>query len=639
MSASNTKEQGCSVAILAGGLGTRLKSKTGAVPKSMVEVLGVPLLEHQILLCKKYGFKKICLLVHYGADSIVKYFGDGASFGVDIKYSYEERPKGTGGALRDALGMMDDVFIVLYGDTYISVDLIAMFKHHLEFLPAATIFLHPNDHPSDSDLIEVNAADEAIKVHPYPRSNSIVSRNLVNAALYVFDRRSVSLALQEDVKCDIAKNVFPKMLDLGFRLKAYVSPEYIKDLGTPDRLEKVEREIVCGLPRMLSTLGRRPAVFLDRDGTLNREVGHINSPNQLELLPGVSEAVKRLNKSGYMAIAITNQPVVARGEITIPKLDDVHAHLEVLLGVDGAYLDKIYYCPHHPDKGFPREVVEFKIKCDCRKPNTGMIDRAVATYGIDRCDSWMVGDTTSDIEAGKRAGLKTILVRSGYGGNDFKYSVTPDFVVVGLAHAVDWILCGYYRMRRQVMRIYRDIDAARLVLVEGLECSGKSFAAQVVRDVLKSSGKNAHLLRFDGGNSPMVKKVNDCNRDVGKSDYFCDKIVGHLSNKAETFFFDTLRMQVVTSEHSTDDTVTVLAEDVIVVEGLGVSQHEMLRKIADVRILVVADEEIRLRRVQDKLSRSNSRENLLGTQQSDKPNMTYGFDSGGQGFYYHRIDN
>jgi uridine kinase len=98
-------------------------------------------------------------------------------------------------------------------------------------------------------------------------------------------------------------------------------------------------------------------------------------------------------------------------------------------------------------------------------------------------------------------------------------------------------------------------------------------------------------------------------------------------------------MQVVTSEHSTDDTVTVLAEDVIVVEGLGVSQHEMLRKIADVRILVVADEEIRLRRVQDKLSRSNSRENLLGTQQSDKPNMTYGFDSGGQGFYYHRIDN
>lgn len=155
---------------------------------------------------------------------------------------------------------------------------------------------------------------------------------------------------------------------------------------------------------------RQKAIFLDRDGTLNKYVGFLTDINELELTEGAAEAVRRINASGYLAIVITNQPVIARGEVSKEELSEIHNKLETLLGQDGAYIDAIYYCPHHPDKGFAGERPQYKIECDCRKPRPGMLLQAADDYNIDLTASWMVGDSDSDIKAGTAAGCKTLLL-------------------------------------------------------------------------------------------------------------------------------------------------------------------------------------------------------------------------------------
>ncbi len=303
------------VAILAGGQGTRLSSRSGDLPKPMVPILGKPVLQHQIELCRKFGFTNIALLVHHRHEAISKFFGDGSLYGVRIHYEVEETPRGTAGALRDALPMLAESFFVLYGDTFMDVDLRKMWNAHVSSRAVGTLLLHPNDHPHDSDLVDIDAQGTVRGILPYPHPPGREVCNLVNAALYVLERVGLEDVTPIEGKADIAKHMFPRMLDLGRCLHGYVTPEYIKDMGTPERLDKVERDFVAGLPERLSTRHLRSAVFLDRDGTLIREVDHLTSPDQLDLLPDVAAAVRRLNRDGSLAVVVTNQPVVARGTL------------------------------------------------------------------------------------------------------------------------------------------------------------------------------------------------------------------------------------------------------------------------------------------------------------------------------------
>ena len=153
---------------------------------------------------------------------------------------------------------------------------------------------------------------------------------------------------------------------------------------------------------------KQRAIFLDRDGTINRYVGFLRRPEELELLDGAAEAIRRINQSGYLAIVVTNQPIIARGEVTWEGLDAIHRKLETMLGHEGAYLDDILICPHHPDKGFLGERLEYKIDCDCRKPKPGLLRQAAEWYNIDMENSWMIGDQPQDEEAGKAAGCQTV---------------------------------------------------------------------------------------------------------------------------------------------------------------------------------------------------------------------------------------
>jgi D,D-heptose 1,7-bisphosphate phosphatase len=171
----------------------------------------------------------------------------------------------------------------------------------------------------------------------------------------------------------------------------------------------------------------RPAVFLDRDGTINREVHYLSEPEQLELLPGAAQAIKKLNKLGLLVVVVTNQSGVARGFLTEEKLDHIHQLMEKMLAREDAHLDAIYYCPEMPDTG-----------SRCRKPEIGMMEQAAREHDIELADSYMVGDMAKDIEMGQRAGTRTVLVLTGYGQQD-RDKVTPDFTARNLPDAVAWI--------------------------------------------------------------------------------------------------------------------------------------------------------------------------------------------------------
>lgn len=233
-------------------------------------------------------------------------------------------------------------------------------------------------------------------------------KNRVNAGLHMFSPR-IFESFHEAKKCDLDRDVLKPLIKEG-ELSVYDSPEYIKDMGTPDRYYAVIEDIKSGKVSAKNLKNKQKAIFLDRDGTINKYVGFLTDINEFELLDGVTEAIKMINESGYLAIVVTNQPVIARGEVSVEELQEIHNKMETLLGQAGAYIDDIFYCPHHPHKGYEGERPEYKIECECRKPKPGMLFAAAEKYNIDLSESWMIGDGENDIEAGKNAGCKVCAV-------------------------------------------------------------------------------------------------------------------------------------------------------------------------------------------------------------------------------------
>jgi histidinol-phosphate phosphatase family protein len=426
--------------ILAGGNGTRLKRVSGDLPKPLVEMAGIPLIGRQIIQAAQSNIiNEVLVLTGYGAEKIEAYV-NGHNFKILVSCVAESVPRGTAGAVYDCMSKLRPEFMVMYADTVNHVDLKRFVDFHYVHEADATLFLHPNDHPADSDLVETDQFGRIIRFHPYPHPHRALLPNLVNAAMYIIRRDALGGLGGLPERPDFGKNVFPAMLAAGRKLAGYRSPEYIKDAGTPERLTRIAGDIASGLVASRSLRQPSAAVFLDRDGVLNASAGHISSPQKLTLLPGVPEAVGRLNRSFFRTVVVTNQPVVARGEATIEQLMQIHAKLDTDLGHAGAYIDALYFCPHHPEAGHSGEVTSLKIDCDCRKPKTGMLDKASADLNIALEKSWMVGDTTSDMEMARRAGMRSILVCTGEGGRDGKYDVPPDFRAENLLEAVDIIL-------------------------------------------------------------------------------------------------------------------------------------------------------------------------------------------------------
>lgn len=395
------------VVIMAGGKGTRIAQVNATVPKPMIPIEGKPILEYQIETLKKQGYTDIILIVGHMGNVIQKYFGDGSAFGVQISYIVEEQPLGTAGALYFFKDEIQNDFLLLNGDIIFDVDIQKFLEYHCNQRTAATILTHPNSHPYDSGII---IADDKNRVTNWlhKEDERLWYKNRVNAGLHMFSPR-IFESFHEAKKCDLDRDVLKPLIKEG-ELSVYDSPEYIKDMGTPDRYYAVIEDIKSGKVSAKNLKNKQKAIFLDRDGTINKYVGFLTDINEFELLDGVTEAIKMINESGYLAIVVTNQPVIARGEVSVEELQEIHNKMETLLGQAGAYIDDIFYCPHHPHKGYEGERPEYKIECECRKPKPGMLFAAAEKYNIDLSESWMIGDGENDIEAGKNAGCKVCAV-------------------------------------------------------------------------------------------------------------------------------------------------------------------------------------------------------------------------------------
>ena len=420
---------------MAGGKGSRIQSVRSDIPKPMIEICGKPILQYQIENLRECALTDITIGVGYLGDAIKAYFGDGSSFGVNIDYFTEDHPLGTAGALfkmldgkncaeLDTKTVIDEDFLLLCGDIIFDVDFNRFIDFHKKHNAWASLASHPNGHPYDSSLLVTEILPPERKGGLPVHTHRVVKwlakedertwyRNLVNAGIQIISPELIRKTARTFVprhpetpdKIDLDRDVLKPNIESG-KIFAYETPEYIKDMGTPDRYYETEADIRSGKVSARNLRFRQKAIFLDRDGTINKDCGFISDVRNFELLPEAAEAIKKINASGYLAIVVTNQPVIARGECTFEELERIHNKMETELGKKGAFIDALYFCPHHPDKGFAGERTEYKCECACRKPAPGMLLQAAKDFNIDIASSYMIGDSEKDVLAGKNAGCK-----------------------------------------------------------------------------------------------------------------------------------------------------------------------------------------------------------------------------------------
>ena len=412
---------------MAGGKGTRIASVTTDVPKPMIPVCGIPILQYQIESLRGSGLTDIRLVIGHLGNTIRDFFADGSQFGVHLSYFEETSPLGTAGALFQ-MDDLDDDFLLLCGDLMLDVDFNRFVDFHRKHKAWASLMTHPNGHPYDSSLIVTEILEPQVEGGLPVDTKRVVRwmnkeeprmyyKNRVNAGIEMISpkllqatrERYQRLNQELPVKIDLDRDVLKPLVNEG-HIFAYDTTEYIKDMGTPDRYHEVEHDVMAGIVKARNLKQKQRAVFLDRDGTINEYVGFLSSAEQFKLIEGAAEAIRQINKSGYLAIVITNQPVIARGDCTFEQLRQIHDKMETELGKSGAYVDAIYVCPHHPDTGFEGERREYKKVCSCRKPNIGLLLQAEQDFHIDLGRSFIIGDSMRDVEAGRNAGLKDSLL-------------------------------------------------------------------------------------------------------------------------------------------------------------------------------------------------------------------------------------
>ena len=323
---------------------------------------------------------------------------------------------------------LQEDFLLMCGDVIVDVDFNRFIQFHHEHQAWASLIAHPNGHPYDSSLLVTetlpphNKGELPVDTHRVVRwmnkeDERLYYKNRVNAGIEIISPQLLHETIQHFVprhpetpdKIDLDRDVLKPNIPSG-KIFTYDTSEYIKDMGTPDRYYETEKDIISGKVKARNLSQKQKAIFLDRDGTINRYVGFLTTPEDFELLPGVAEAIRKINKSGYLCIVVSNQPVIARGECTFEELQVIHDKMETLLGKEGVFVDAIYYCPHHPDKGFEGERPEYKIDCACRKPKPGLLLQAAKDWNIDLSQSYMIGDSERDVEAGKNAGCKQAIL-------------------------------------------------------------------------------------------------------------------------------------------------------------------------------------------------------------------------------------
>lgn len=504
-------------AIVAGGFGTRAIPMTGgSIPKAVLPVGGVPIIFRQLRVLRREGVTRVSVLAgHLGEQLQPALETEAAALGLSLRIIVEPTPLGTAGCLT-ALDPTEDTLIV-YGDMLFDIALAPLREFHRSQNVLMSIVAHPNDHPRTSDLIVENEGlVEAIL--PYVSSRVGDYRNLVPAGLYLAGAAffgSLAAGRKADMICD----QLPRLIASGARIAAYNTAEYLRDVGTPARHALAERDLAAGRVEALNNNRLRPAIFFDCDGVLNEEPGSHGAVNadDIRIIPGAGAAIARTRDAGRLAVAVTNRPQVAKGFVTFAGLAEILGRLEALLAEDGGVLDRVYFCPHHPEFGFAGEVPALKIRCECRKPGTLLLRRALAELPIDQRRSALIGDSLRDVGAARALGIWAYGVRTGWGCRDAEqYSrengvpPAPDVMFDTVADAVDFNIEYAARAAPLVTKIHDLINRTGepvLVGVCGRSRAGKTTAAHAVARSLEEEGVSCLHVRLDNWIVPAADRT------------------------------------------------------------------------------------------------------------------------------------
>ena len=414
--------------ILCGGRGTRLAEWVRELPKPMILLDGRPVLDHIISNLAKAGIQRFLLAAGYRGDVVTRYYTATRPADCRIEVLTEPEPGGTAGALRGCANRLDDDFVLAYGDVFLDFDARRLIAAHEIHRPLGTLLVRASDHPWDSHLV---VADDAGRVLEFVnrREPGRLYRNVANAAVHVVSRRLLDFVPAAG-PADLGADVFPAAITRGETLGIHFLEEegFVKDMGTPERLASVEEYLA---DRALAEAARaRPqpveTVFLDRDGVLTVDSGFIDRPEKLELLPGVAEAMALLHRRGIRCVVTTNQSIVARGLCTMAMLGTIHDRLRVKIAAGGGKIDAIYACPHHPETHHGEGVPELRRACRCRKPAPGLLFRARRELGLNLAACIIVGDQTSDVRAGRAAGIRTVLLGNPGHRDQVRKVAAPD---------------------------------------------------------------------------------------------------------------------------------------------------------------------------------------------------------------------
>lgn len=381
--------------ILVGGKGSRLGEVTRNIPKPMLEIApGLRFLDVLLFEFARHGFGDIMLLAGHLGDQVEIAYQGKQILESKVRVLRELQPQGTGGALRFAADLLEPWFVMSNGDSLFEINLRALASRVRDDFTAR---LALREVPDASRYGTVSLSGETIKGFQ-EKSAASPSAALINGGIYVMSRDVLS---EIPGPCSIEQDVFPKLAERG-RLRGAPFDGYFLDIGLPDTYEQAQREV----PRRFT----RPCLFLDRDGVLNRDHGYVHKAEDLEWMPGAREAVRLANEAGYLVVVVTNQAGIARGYYDEPTMHRFHAHLNEELGAHGAHIDAFYHSPYHVDG----KVEKYRVADHPdRKPNPGMILRAMRDLPIRKDGSFLIGDNESDVKAANTAGIPGLLYKSG----------------------------------------------------------------------------------------------------------------------------------------------------------------------------------------------------------------------------------
>lgn len=397
------------VVVLMGGLGTRLKDYTKACPKPLVEVNNKPFFEYQLNLLQAWGFKKFLFLIGYKADMIEKYFGDGSDRDISISYCYDGKELlGTGGAVRRAYSMLEDDFMLIYGDSFMDIDYAeTLYRYSAGKSKGARALMTVLCNNNRFDKSNVVMRDGELVL--YDKHNPSDDMDYIDYGVCVYEK-SLFDKYEEGYKFDIAE--IQHELSLSGQMVPQVVTKRFYEIGNPDSLA----EFSAYSNRRFNE--NHPAVFLDRDGVINEiawneDIEQLDSPlsiEQVKFLPGVIEGMKEMMEKGYYIFVVTNQPAAAKGKTRLGRLYDINTYIINELAREGVIVDDLFMCPHYPkEQALTKEHFLIR-KCDCRKPKPGLLYKAIRKYNIDLANSYMVGDSCTDVEAGNAVGIKTVFL-------------------------------------------------------------------------------------------------------------------------------------------------------------------------------------------------------------------------------------